>query len=201
MSIFQLLMLGASAFFAYKIYEHIQTLKDSDSVDEEKRDETPRTAEAFSTFDSSSLVEKADEARESGNLDKALAIYSEAKIKEADNAEVLFKMGYTLSLQERDEEALEYFKEALELDDENPFTHQAMASIYRKEQEFILAQEHLESSIRLNREDRVTFYNYGNLLVDMKELDKAKEMYLKAVSLDPDFTQAKEELEKLNRES
>ena len=201
MTIFQLLMLGASAFFAYKIYEHIQTLKDSENSTEIETDERPRTAEAFSTFNASSLVDKADEARENGNLDKALAIYSEAKIKEANNAEVLFKMGYTLSLQERDEEALEYFKEALELDSENPFTHQAMASIYRKEGEFTLAQECLEASLELNSDDRVTFYNYGNLLVDMKKFDKAKEMYLEALKIDPDFKEAQTELDKLSSES
>ena len=194
-------MLGASAYFAYKIYEHIQTLKDSDIEKAKEETTVTRTAEAFSTFDSSSLIEKADEARENGNLDKALAIYSEAKIKEPDNSEVLFKMGYTLSLQERDEEALEYFKEALELDNDNPFTHQAMASIYRKEGEYTSAQEHLESSLKLNSDDRVTFYNYGNLLLDMNELEKAKEMYTKALEIDPNFSEAKSELEKLSSES
>jgi len=200
MTVFQLLMLGASAFFAYKIYEHIQTLKDSETEGNLESETTPRTADSFSTSNASSLIEKADAEREKGNLDKALAIYSEAKIKEPENAEVLFKMGYTLSLQERDEEALEYFTDALEQDDANPFTHQAMASIYRKEGKFALAQKHLQRSLELNSEDRVSYYNYGNLLVDMKEFDKAKEMYAKALEIDPDFKEAKAELEKLHSE-
>lgn len=200
MTLFQLLMLGASAYFAYKIYEHIGTLKDAESELASERPTAPRTAESFSTFDADSLIEKADEARESGNLDKALAIYSEAKIKDAKNAEVLFKMGYTLFMQERDEEALEYFKDALVLDDANPFTHQAMASIYRKTEEFSLAQEHLERAIEFNPQDRTNYYNYGNLLVDMQEFDKAKEMYEKALERDRDFVEAKTELEKLRSE-
>jgi len=201
MTVFQLLMLGASAYFAYKIYEHIQTLKDSDV---EKRDEaspTPRTAEAFSTFTATTLLEKADEARENENLDKALAIYSEAKVKEPDNSEILFKMGYTLALQKRDEEALEYFHEALELDNKNPFTHQAMASIYRKEKQYELAQKHIEASLELNGDDRVSYYNYGNLLVDMNEHEKAIEMYKRALEIDPNFSEAKIELEKLTQEA
>jgi Tfp pilus assembly protein PilF len=41
-------------------------------------------------------------------------------------------MGYTLALQDRDEEALEYFEDALKIDDKNPFTYIEMYKIYKK---------------------------------------------------------------------
>jgi len=148
MTVFQLLMLGASAFFAYKIYEHIQTLKDPEEttqVDEEN-DAPQRTAAAFSTFDSASLMEKADEAREKNDLDKALAIYSEANIKEPNNAETLFKMGYTLVMQERDEEAVEYFVESLEVDDANPFAHKELSLAYTRLGEDEKAEEAMQKA-------------------------------------------------------
>jgi len=195
MTVFQLLLLGAAAFFAYKIYEHIQTLQDPKG-DSDSNNGT-RTADAFSTFDSSDLIEKADEAMEKGDLQKALAIYSEANIKEPNSSETLFKMGYTLALQERDDEALEYYKEALELDKSNTYIHQAMASIYRKNGEYSSARMHLNESLAIDDSNPITYYNYGNLLADMKHYDEAKEMYKSALELDPDFTEAKEELEKL----
>jgi len=154
MTFFQLLMLGASAFFAYKIYEHVQTLQDPVS----ESDDTNRTVDAFSTFDATSLIDKADDAVSAGNLDKALAIYSEANIKEPDNDETLFKMAYTLGLQERYEEAMEYYKEALEIDPNNPFTHLEMAYIYIKNKETASARTHLNRALELE-----------------PELDKAKE--------------------------
>jgi len=197
MTVFQLLMLGASAFFAYKIYMHIQTLQDPKSQGEEGVNETPRSAEAFSTFDSSSLIEKGDEALESNDLQKALAIYSEANIKDPNSEEILFKMGYTLGLQNRDEEALEYYKEVLELDKNNTYAHQAMASIYRKNREFASAKLHLNALLDIDDSNPITYYNYGNLSVDMEHLDEAKAMYHKAIELNPDFKEAKEELEKL----
>jgi len=132
----QLLMLGASAFFAFKIYEHIQTLQDDkeDNVSEPSASPAPsRTADAFSTFDSDALIEKADEAREKGDFQKALAIYSEANIKAPNNAEVLFKMGYTLVQEKRDDEALEYFEDAIAVDNHNPFAYLEMAKIYQRE--------------------------------------------------------------------
>ncbi|MEA3371185.1 MAG: tetratricopeptide repeat protein [Campylobacterota bacterium] len=200
MTVFQLLMLGASAFFAYKIYEHIQTLQDPEPNAEDRSDEGQRSADAFSTFDASSLIEKGDEALEGEDLQKALAIYSEANIKEPNSEEILFKMGYTLGLQGRDDEALEYYKEVLELDKSNTYTHQAMASIYRKNKEFASAKLHLNALVEIDDSNPITFYNYGNLYVDMEHIDEAKEMYRTALELNPDFEEAKEELANLEKE-
>jgi len=197
MTVFQLLMLGASAFFAFKIFQHIQTLQDPQPSSKDDSEGASRSADAFSTFDSSSLIEKGDEALEGGDLQKALAIYSEANIKEPNSAETLFKMGYTLGLQDRDDEALDYYKEVLELDKSNTYTHQAMASIYRKNGEFASAKLHLNALVDIDDSNPITFYNYGNLLVDMEHLEEAKKMYINAIELNPDFVEAKEELEKL----
>lgn len=141
MTFFQILMLGASAFFAYKIYQHVQTLQDPEKGT--SADETaPRAQEAFSTFDAQVLIEKGDEAREKEDLDRALAIYSEANIKQPNDAETLFKMGYTLALQGRDEEALEYFFDSLKIDEQNPFAYLEIAKIYDKMGEVQKAKEY-----------------------------------------------------------
>lgn len=151
MTIFQLMMLGASAFFAYKIYEHIQTLQDPSIAKNSNDADTPsRTADAFSTFDSSDLIEKANDEVVAGNLDKALAIYSEANIKAPKNGETLFRMAFTLGLQERYEEAIEYYKEALEVDPKNPFSHLEMAFIYLKDGEIASARTHLNMALELD---------------------------------------------------
>ena len=153
MTLFQLMMLGASAFFAFKIYEHIQTLQepeDKDRSDEKGASAPVRTAAAFSTFDSSELIEKADDEVRAGNLDKALAIFSEANIKEPKNGETLFKMGFVMALQKRNDEALEYFKEALEVDDENPFTYLEMGLVYVEEEKIASARTHFNRALELD---------------------------------------------------
>jgi tetratricopeptide (TPR) repeat protein len=61
-------------------------------------------------------------------------------------------MGYVLALQERNEEALEYFKEALEVDSENPFTHLEMALIYIAEGEKASARTHLNAALEIDPE-------------------------------------------------
>ncbi|MBN2816970.1 MAG: tetratricopeptide repeat protein [Campylobacterales bacterium] len=152
MTLFQLIMLAASAFFAYKIYEHVNKLNDENtrSTSDEEVQETERSIDAFSTADAQTLISKADAEMQEGNLEKALTIYSEANIKEPNNDETLFKMGYVLSLQERYEEALEYFSDALKLDNENPFTHFEMAKIYKVRGEFASARNHLNSALEID---------------------------------------------------
>ncbi|HUH42817.1 MAG TPA: tetratricopeptide repeat protein [Sulfurimonas sp.] len=191
MTLFQLLMLGASAFFAFKVYQHIQGLKDLQPQSDEPR--------VPSSFDPESLVEKADEEFDAGNLEQAYKLFNEANSKVAQGSEVLFKMGYILQQLKRNEEALEYYKEALEGDKENEFIHNSLASIYRAKGEFASAKMHLSASLAIDDKNPITYYNYGNLLVDMKHIDEAKEMYKNALEIKGDFVEAKEELEKLEQ--
>jgi tetratricopeptide (TPR) repeat protein len=198
MTVFQLLMLGASAFFAFKIYEHIQTLQDSDEESVHTTDES-KSIDAFSPFSPEALVEKADKAYEEEDFQKAVALLTEANAKDANNADILFKLGYILQQLGNDDEALERYKESLELDKENEFAHNAIASLYRKNAEYASAKLHLHASLEIDGNNPVTYYNFGNLLVDMEKNTEAIEMYKKAVELNPDFSEAKEELQKLQK--
>ena len=200
MTIFQLLMLGASAFFAFKIYDHIQTLQEQENQDDNRYDDTveeEKSAAAFSPFSAVDLLEKADMAFEEEDFKKALALLHEANAKDENNEEILFKIAYILQQSGDAQEALKYYKEALSLDKKNEMTHNAMASLYRANGEFTSAKIHLKASLDIDAENPITYYNYGNLLVEIESNEEAQEMYEKAIELNPDFEEAKEELEKL----
>jgi tetratricopeptide (TPR) repeat protein len=190
-------MLGASAFFAFKIYEHIQTLQEPNEQMDDSNQNESKSAKAFSPFDPEVLVQKADESFEEKDFQKALALLIEADAKDPQNSEILFKIAYILQQTNDNDEALKYYKKALEIDKDNEFIHNAIASVYRANGEYISAKMHLSASIDIDDTNPITYYNYGNLLVDMKHLEEAKAMYEKALELNPDFSQAKEELEKL----
>jgi len=211
MTIFQLMMLGASAYFAFKIYEHIQTLQDPDGQkNNNTRNNTSKntnvqtteekSADAFSPFSPEALVIKADAAFEEEDFKKALALLNEANAKEPNNDDILFKIAYILQKSGDNTEALKYYKQALEIDKNNEFIHNSMASIYRANGEFTSAKIHLKASLDIDDTNPITYYNYGNLLVDTQSDEEAVEMYEKAIELNPDFEEAKEELEKLKVE-
>lgn len=201
MTLFQLLMLGASAFFAYKIYEHVQTLKDNQDMEKDDIQENiPRTVEAFSIFSPEALTQRADEAYELEDYSKALALLNEAHAKDPENAEILFKMGYVFAKNQNVDEAVNAYKKALEIDQENEYVHNSLASLYRSQNEYASARMHLNASLNINDTNPATYYNYGNLLVDMKNKEEAIKMYEKALELDPDLTPALDELNKLKAE-
>ena len=203
MTVFQLLMLGASAYFAFKIYEHIQTLQEPEQKNDETYDvevqttQETRTADAFSTFSPEALVLRADEAFENSDSEKALALLNEADAKEPNNSEILFKIAYILQDGGDNESALKYYKLALELDQENEYIHNSMASIYRQNGEYTSAKIQLKASIDIDDNNPITYYNYGNLLVDIGNNEEAISMYEKAIEINPDFSEAKDELAKL----
>ncbi len=188
MTIFQIVLLAISAYFAYRIYEHVQGLQDPEAKSDTQS----------SGFNAQSLVEQADKAFEANDMQKAVELLREAAIKRPNDSEILFKTGYILQKQNNTIEALKYYKEALSVDKNNEFIHNSIASVYRANSEFASAKIHLDESLALNDENKITFYNYGNLLVDMQKADEAKIMYKKALEIDPDFTEAKDELEKLH---
>jgi len=195
-------MLGASAYFAFKIYEHIQTLQEpheqnNNAQNNNDNSEVEKSVDTFSPFSPEALIEKADVAFEEEDFQKALALLNEANAKEANNDEVLFKIAYILQKSGDNNEALKYYKEALAIDKNNEFIHNSMASIYRANGEFTSARMHIKDSLDIDDSNPVTYYNYGNLLVDMQHNEEAIEMYKKALEINPEFSEAKEELEKL----
>jgi len=191
-------MLGASAFFAFKVYEHIQTLQDPEPKNKDTPDDEQKSADTFSPFDPEALIEKADVAFEEGDMQKALALLIEANAKERQNSDILFKIGYILQQLGDNDEAINYYKEALETDKNNEYIHNSLASIYRANGEFVSAKMHLTESLEIDDKNAITYYNYGNLSVDMEHPEEAKEMYKKSLEINPDFDEAKEELDKLS---
>lgn len=195
MTVFQLLMLGAAAFFAFKIYEHVQTLKDPQAQGDEA--DTQPNRNAFSPHDAQALIAKSEDAYEQEDYKKAIAFLMEADTKDPNNAETLYRLGYMLEKSGDSDEALYQYKRALDLDKNNEYIHNSIASVYRTKGEYASARMHLNASLDIDPQNPVTHYNYGNLLVDMKNTEQALEMYEKAVELDPELIQAQEEIAKL----
>jgi len=201
MTMFQLLMLGGSAYFAYQIYKHIQTLEEPEKkVQDDAVDTDVRTVKAFSTSSAKELVDKADVEFENKDLKKALALLREADQKEPHNADTIYKMAYILQQTSSSEEALNLYLEASELDPTNEYIHNAIASIYRKDGKYESAKKHLQKSLDIESSNYLTYFNFGNLLVDMGQKDEALKMYEKALQLEPSAQNIKDEIEKLKKD-
>ncbi|MEA2111118.1 MAG: tetratricopeptide repeat protein [Campylobacterota bacterium] len=190
MTTFQLLMLAATAFFAFRVYEHINALQDPP-------ESTPQR-DSFSPIDPESLMEKADKAFAEEDFKRAAALLQEASVKAPQNSEILNKLGFVLAKNGDLKAAIEVYLKSLLADNNDDMTHSAIASLYRRTSEFDKAKEHYEKAIEIDAEYAVTYYNYANLLVQLGENGRAAQLYEKALEIDSDFDEAREELEKLS---
>lgn len=191
MSTFQILMFAATLFFAYQIYRHVQTLEDEPT---KKTESNPASIpdSGFPTADI--LVEQADNAYERGEINNARITLEEASNIEPNNPEILNKLAFVTAKSGDILKGIELYERSLELDENDDLTHNAIASLYRLEKAYERAQDHYLKAIEIDDAYAQTFYNYGNLLVDMGEIEEARTMYKRALELQSDFPQAREAL-------
>ena len=189
MTMMQIILLGASAFFAFKIYEHMQGLKDPEGAEESSSQPEPINIDA--------LVEAADKAYDEGHLLEARELLQKAHNADSSIPELSNRLGFVLSAMGNHIEALKLYNHSLTLN-EDDVTHLAIASQLKALGRFDEAEEHYKKAIALDSEYEVSYFNYANLLVEMERIDEAKKMYEKALEIAPDLTAAKEELERLN---
>lgn len=193
MTTFQIIMMLATAFFAWKVFEHVQGLEDPVQNNPDDAGERLR----ITTNDTESLIDQADAAYEAGDLGGAKALLSEADVQSPDNPEILNKLAFILAKEGETDRAIEHYHASLAVDDQDDLVHNALASLYRDKGEFANAKAHYERALAIDSEYAVTYFNYANLLVDMDQKERAKVMYEKALKFDPEMLQAKFELEKL----
>jgi tetratricopeptide (TPR) repeat protein len=189
MSTFQILMFGATLFFAYQIYRHVQTLEDTAPKNEESKISNPIVSNALNT---EVLVEQADSAYERGEIENARLALEEASHIEPNNPEILNKLAFVTAKSGDRLRGIELYERSLELDENDDLTHNA--SLYRLEMAYDRAQDHYRKAIEIDASYAQTYYNYANLLVDMGEIEEARNMYKRALDLQSDFPEAREAL-------
>jgi len=193
MTIFQMIMLAISAFFAYKVYEHIMRIEEGTPEGEEEQKLEITKAQSY--------ISQADKAFEDGDIVECKKLLREALYLDRENIELMLKLAYLESESENYEDAISYAKDALAVDEKSDEAYAALGSFYRAKKLYKEAQECYEKAIALDADHPYYYFNYANLLVDMGEIERAKEMYKKAIELDAEFMQAKFELEKLSNET
>jgi len=191
MTIFQIIMLAAAAFFAYQVYVYIQ------GMDEEAEPAFIQENEAIEIEPSpDELIEEADKAYMDGEIEVARKRLEEIVSRYPDFAEGMNKLAFILAKQGDALGAEKYYKASLELEKDD-VTHNALATLLVSLDRNSEAEEHYKKALEIDSGYEVTWFNYANLMLRIGKHDEAKEMYQKVLDIDPGFEQAKEELENL----
>lgn len=183
MTLFQIIMMAAAAFFAYQVYRYIQNMNDETqhAFEAEPREVLPSVDE---------LIAKADEAYRDDQIEIAKERFSEIVQTDDNNAESRNKLAFIYAKEGNVDMARELYLESLEINGKDDMTHNALGKLYLENQELEKAKEHFEAAIDIDDNYELTWCNYGDLLFAMNQKEKAKEMYEKALQIDPEFERA-----------
>jgi len=201
MTLFQLILFGITAFFAYEVYKHINSLEDKPNtpkpfddggIESDIKEFTPETI-----YTVSQLIDQADKAFEVGELERALMILREANYRKPYDAEILYKIGFIHYKKGAYQDAVEALEDALKGDDKDPAIYALMASSYRAMKQYAKANEQIREALHLDPKNAIYHFNYANILQDLGHIEDAIEEYKKALELDSSLEAAKEEIEKL----
>ncbi len=208
MTIFQLILLATTAFFAYQVYIHINQLKDQpqneesfeeDGIVSDLKELTPATLAHVRN-----LIDEADREFEQKNYDKALTILREANRKKPFDSEILYKIAFIHYINKNYQDAIEALEDAIKSYKNDPDLYSLMASSYRAKGGFVnlnKAEEYIKEAIHLDKNNPKYYFNLGNIYLDKDKKEEAKWAYEKALEIDENFEAAKEELEKLKTQN
>jgi len=143
------------------------------------------------------LLAMADEAVTREDFEEAKKALGSALILDADNTEVLGRMGYVQVQQGEYAEAKESYEILLNIDESDDMAHVALANVLHKLGDEEGAQMHHKRAITLDAQYAPHHFNYANTLYDLGRKKEALEAYKKAYTLDNTLDVAQKMIEEL----
>jgi len=94
-------------------------------------------------------------------------------------------LGNALARQERTDEAIESYRQALALEPTSVAAHYNLANLLAKQGNLKAASAHYEEAIRVSPDFPEAYRNLGNLLMQQGDLERASELFRKGVAVNP----------------
>jgi tetratricopeptide (TPR) repeat protein len=161
-------------------------------------------AHKYQRFEVNNNYELANVYARLGRRDEALSAYEEALRANAGYDEIFFNMATVYNQAGRRQDAIVNYSRALAINPQSQDSYAALGSIYFAD----LTKENIRAAASLFERARDFFpgsvdilNNLGYLLTRTGELRKAASYYAEALTIDPDFTVARRNLENLSRTS
>ena len=136
------------------------------------------------------FVKRAFVDKKLGNIEEALADYSQAIEIKKDYVDAYVSRGIALYESKKYEMALEDFRQASELKPDFPRIYVLMGSMNRILGRYEEALGHLNKAIELSPQYSQAFFTRAQVYVDCKEFNKAIEDYSQVIAIDKEYVDA-----------
>ena len=148
-----------------------------------------------------------------GILEESRWLYEQGKMMEAEikllhllvhhtedralQGRAFFQLGLVCESLGKTREAIENFEEVLEIEPKNPDVRLKLAHLFRSQKELFASYEHLRVFLKIKPDDSDIHNVCGLVLQEIGNVEKAREHFEKALSLNPHFHEARENIKAL----
>ena len=146
------------------------------------------------------LISMADDAVEKADMIDAKKALDSALIIDKDNVEVFSRYAYVLNSMNDFNGAREYYQKVIDKNSSDDMAYASLANVLHKLGEDDEAIEYHKKSIELDGDYAPHYFNYANTKYDIKEFKEALELYLEALKLDEELAEAKDMIQKIEKE-
>lgn len=130
-----------------------------------------------------------------GEYEGAQAEYLKARELRADNVVVVNDLGRLMGLQGRYGEAEEWYRKALEINPKNLNSYNGLGNLRLNQGRLEEAEEFYLKALENSGKDLAAYNNLGYVYMLQERWEEAEEMFEQALKIDPEFEQAKGNLE------
>ncbi len=137
-----------------------------------------------------SMLGKAIQFHQSGNLAGAGFLYRKILLTDQDNADALHLLGVIAHQTGKNNLAVEYIEKAVKINSSMPHYHNNLGNAFLNLNQTDNAVRCFNEALRLKSDYVEAYNNLGNALKKMGENERAADQYMKAIYLTPDYVPA-----------
>jgi arylsulfatase A-like enzyme/predicted Zn-dependent protease len=145
------------------------------------------------------VINIANAYRRMGEYEKAEKFILDYLSKGMTDSQLFFILGGIKVLQKKEDEAIKYYEQCLELNPSSTSSHNALAAIYLNKEDLLKAEMHIDSVLKLNPKLTNAHYHLAQLLEKKGEFREAEQAYKKELEYSPRHFKSSFNLSRLYR--
>ena len=139
------------------------------------------------------IMMRASDALEDNNLQEAEKLFLLAAEADSSNSLAFYNLGILASDQDRLDDARTYLEKALSLKEDDADILTALGTVHLKAGRDSEAEPLFQKALELGESD-LLYNNLGTLFFRRKDYQQAKKLYRKALDINPDYQEARENI-------
>ncbi len=149
--------------------------------------------------DSFTVINIANSYRRMGKIEEAESFILDHLERGIIDSQFFFILGGIKVIQQKDDEAIQYYEQCLSINPSSSSSHNALAALYLNKDDLLNAEKHIQATMALNPQLSNVNYHLAQLMEKRGETSEAVEAYKKELEYSPHHYKSSFNLSRLYR--